>query len=99
MLYIQVKREDEASLYSQHQQNFEPSSEDCIADNVISSLSSETVLYTIANFFIFNFAKSNKCQYKHFAGLTIIRFRTALKYFDLISKISENQGLFFYRLA
>ena len=99
MLYIQVKREDEASLYSQHQQNFEPSSEDCIADNVISSLSSETVLYTIANFFIFNFAKSNKCQYKHFAGLTIIRFSTALKYFDLISKISENQGLFFYRLA
>ena len=99
MLYIQVKREDEASLYSQHQQNFEPSSEDCIADNVISSLSSETVLYTIANFFIFNFAKSNKCQYKHFAGRTIIRFRTALKYFDLISKISENQGLFFYRLA
>jgi hypothetical protein len=99
LLYIQVKREDEASLYSQHQQNFEPSSEDCIADNVISSLSSETVLYTIANFFIFNFAKSNKCQYKHFAGLTIIRFRTALKYFDLICKISENQGLFFYRLA
>ena len=99
MLYIQVKREEEASLYSQHQQNFEPSSEDCIADNVISSLSSETVLYTIANFFIFNFAKSNKCQYKHFAGLTIIRFRTALKYFDLICKISENQGLFFYRLA
>ena len=99
MLYIQVKREDEASLYTQHQQNFEPYSKDCIAANVISSLSSETVLYTIANFFIFNFAKSNKCQYKHFAGLTIIRFSTALKYFDLISKISENQGLFFYRLA
>jgi len=99
LLYIQVKREDEASLYTQHQQNFEPYSKDCIAANVISSLSSETVLDTIANFFIFNFAKYNKCQYKHFGGLTIIRFRTALKYFDLISKISENQGLFFYRLA
>ena len=99
MLYIQVKREDEASLYSQQQQNFQTSGKDCVVANVIRNLSSVTVLDTVANFFIFNFAKSNKCQYKHFAGLTIIRFSTALKYFDLICKISENQGLFFYRLA
>jgi len=48
LLYIQVKREDEASLYSQHQQNFEPSNKDYVAANVVRSLSSETVLDTIA---------------------------------------------------
>ncbi len=41
---------------------------------------------------------TNKWPYRNFAGLTIIRFSTALKYFDLISKISENQGLIYYTL-